>query len=170
MTIQRLAHQPVTVTFRSNTGGLLVDAHVDVDGNVYADPDHKDRITKSGRVTNGAGEFTFYGEPGTVVQLSAPNAVDVEPVQFIGVTDRPGGLAAVHPEDTPDVHQASPVSEAVTDLSLVGAPPDGLLENVGVPPASEPAAATDLDASDQETVQQHETVPDDSGSHVEPSE
>lgn len=181
MTIQRLAHQPVTVTFRSDTGGLLVDANVNVDGIVYSDSDHKDRITKSGHVADGAGEFTFYGKPGTVVQLSVDGAADVEPIQFVGVTDRPGGLAAVHPEDPPEIHAVSPVSEAVTDLSLVGAPPDGSLEKVGVlqaqttlagepeiPDGTDPDAA--LPSAEDEGTVQDETVPDEGGSHVEPSE
>lgn len=185
MTKQVLAHQPHTVVFRSREGGILFDTPILVDGTIYADADFNDEISKA--KTNGAGEFTFYAQPGSVIGLTADStiAADTEPVQFVGVTDRPGGLAAVHPDDTPEVHEQSPVSELVSDASLVGAPPDGDLDLVrvaeaqNVPPAdpepgtpdgteaTDPDAVTPPAANEEQQTQQFEPVPDDS-SHMEP--
>jgi hypothetical protein len=190
MTKQVLAHQSHTVVFRSREGGILFDTPVTVDGAIYADPEFKDRINKAERVTNGAGEFTFYAKPGTVVTLAAdsPIAGDTEPVQFVGVTERPGGLAAVHPKDTPDVHEQSPISEQVSDASLVGAPPDGDLDKVRVaeaqviPPgdpapgtpdgttATDPDAAAPPAASEEQVTPQYEAVADPNATHLEPEQ
>lgn len=160
MTIQRLAHQPFTVNFRSPEGSPLVDTAVTVDGTVYSDVEYKHRIVKT--VTDGAGQLTFYGKPGTVVTFGA----DVEPVQFVGVTERPGGLTAVHPETAPDVHDTSPVSEAVSDLSLVGAPVDGHIDNVMVREAAVEDTAGDVTVEEETPVEPVEEPPVD----LEPSE
>lgn len=131
MTRQVVEGQPITVVARSQVGGFIPDAAVTVDGDVYADPNCSERHDETR--TNGAGEFVFYATAGTVITVTVddPIAVDLEPIQVVGVEGRPGGLAAVHPDDTPEVHEQSPVSELVSDASLVGAPSDRLPEEDG---------------------------------------
>jgi hypothetical protein len=159
MTVQRLAHQPCTVAFRSLEGSPLVDTPVVTSVTVYADGDYTEPITDL--VTDGAGNFTFYGQPG-VVELHGPSiAQSVEPVEFVAVESRDGGVTATG-NGPQDVHESSPVSEQVSDLSLVGAPLDGQLENSGVAQATNPPPA------EPDVVPEPETVPEPAA--PEPSE
>src|SRR4051812_29269059 len=121
MTRQVTEGSPITVTARSQVGGFIPDAALNIDGDVYANPACDESFDE--HRCNGAGEFTFYAAPGTVitVEVDDPIAVGLEPIQVVGVAGRPGGLAAVHPGDTPAVHEQSAISEHVTDSSLVGA-------------------------------------------------
>ena len=118
MTKQVTEGQPITVVIRSQVGGFIPDAPVQVDGDVFTDPGLSEQHDEL--KANGAGEFIFYAAPGTTITVSSsdPIAVPNEPVQVVGVTTRDGGLAAVTPDQT---HETSPVSEQVSDASLVGA-------------------------------------------------
>lgn len=131
MTRQVTEGQPITVELRSREGGIMPDTTINVDGDVYTNVDCDERHDET--VTNGAGVFVFYAPADTVVTITSddPVAADVEPIQVVGVTGRPGGVAAVHPDDTPAVHEQSAVSELVSDASLVGAPSDRLPEDEG---------------------------------------
>ena len=133
MTRQVTEGSPITVTARSQVGGFIPDAPLSIDGQVFKDPGLSESFDE--HRTNGAGDFVFYAAPGSVITVTVgdPIATDLEPIQVVGVTGRPGGLAAVHPDDTPAVHEASPISEHVTDSSLVGAvgPADALPEDQG---------------------------------------
>lgn len=164
MTRQVTAGQPITVVARSQVGGFIPDAPLVFDGPVYTDPECTQTCSETR--ANGAGEFVFYAPPDTVLQVTVgdPIAGDQEPIQVVGTTWRPGGLAAVQPEETPAVHEQSAVSELVSDASLVGAPSSpfpedqgGALAAVGVDraqnvppgpdqPSPDGTAATDPDA------------------------
>src|SRR5207248_2105429 len=100
------ANSPVTISFRSPQGGALIDTPLSVDGTVYTSADYSEQVSDPS--TNGAGEFTFYGKPGTVATVTpdSPIGEAYEPIQFVDVVQRPGGLAAVHPGET----DAGPVS------------------------------------------------------------
>jgi hypothetical protein len=146
MTRQALAGQPITVVARSQVGGFIPDAALNIDGEVFSNADCTESFDE--HRANGAGEFVFYAEPGSVITVSVddPIAVDLEPIQVVGTTTRPGGLAAVHPDDTPEVHEASPVSDMVSDASLVGAPAYALPEDEG-------GAAAAVRAADAEVIE-----------------
>lgn len=194
MTRQVLEGQPIVQVIRSQVGGFVPDAPIEVDGDVYTDPNCETRHDEL--KANGAGEFLFYAPAGSVITVSSsdPIAVPNEPIQVVGVTGRPGGLAVVHPEDTPQVHETSAVSELVSDASLVGAPPPdhGISEEDGgaaaavrvaeaqdIPPGPpadtatpDGTTATDPDAvapvQDEQVTPQYEPVPDEGASHLEP--
>lgn len=193
MTRQVPEGQPITVTLRGDTGGVVTDATLKIDGNVYSDPECKKRINVGDRVTNGAGDFVFYGKAGDVFTFDH----DIEPIQVVGVAERPGGLAAVHPEDTPEVHEESPISEHLVDSALVGAPPFRFPEDEGgalaatrvaeaedIPPgepadvttpdgttATDPDAAQPTAVAEEQVTPQYEAVPDpEAGTRLEPQD
>jgi hypothetical protein len=197
MTRQALAGQPITVVARSQVGGVVPDTELTVDGGaVYSNADCTE--THDELRANGAGEFVFYAEPGSVltVTFSDPLAVETEPIQVVGTALRPGGLAAVHPSDTPEVHESSPLSEVVSDASLVGAPAYALPEDEGGaaaavrasdaqviepgPPADQATpdgtTATDPDAvappatQEEQVTPQYEVVPDPEATNVAPEQ
>lgn len=123
--------QPVTITARSRaTGGILTDAPLSVEGDVYSDPGLTERHDST--TTGGDGSFTFYAQPGTrvVVTVDLDDAADIEEIEVVGTGLRPGGLQAQHTEGS-DPTGRTDVSEAVTDSSLVGAPPYALPEEAG---------------------------------------
>lgn len=131
MTRQVTEGTVITVVARSQVGGVIPDAPVTVNGGaVYKDPALSDAHDEPR--TAGDGSFTFYASPGVYeITVDDPIAVGVEPVQVVGVGDRPGGASAVHPDEAPAVHESSPVSEHVSDASLVGAPVGALPEDEG---------------------------------------
>lgn len=133
MTRQVTEGSPITITARSQVGGFIPDAALNIEGDVHKDPGLSESFDEH-RV-GGDGTFTFYAAPGSVINVTVddPIAVPQEPIQVVGVAARPGGLAAVHPDDTPAVLDSSPLSEHVTDSSLVGAvaPGDALPEEEG---------------------------------------
>lgn len=177
MTRQVMAGSPITITARSQVGGFIPDAELQVDGEIFSDPALSETFDE--HRAGGDGTFTFYAAPGSVINVTVndPIATDLEPIQVVGVAARPGGLAADHPADTPAVLEASPLSEHVTDSSLVGAvhPDDRLPEEQGgaaamvgvdraqnIPPAPDntPSPQTPQEAIDAQTAALPVDTPD----------
>lgn len=120
MTRQVPESSPITVTARSTaTGGIVFDTDIKVDGGaLYADRERSDKIKKADQKSNGAGDLTFYGEPGKTYTFDMGDGIhDVEAVQVVPLTLRPSGHVGVDAHTVPE-----DVSEQVSDSSLVGAP------------------------------------------------